>query len=209
YRIQRADRVPSVTATGALARSGGEALPVSEEASVTAGVAGFELDLFGRVRNLSRAQLERYFAQEEARRAAQLSLIAELANAWLTLGADRELQRLARETLANRQQVLALTVKRHELGAVSALDVAQAETVVETARTDVARYGGLVATDINALTLLAGAPIPATLLPEKFDLRASGLGALPLGLSSEVLLRRPDIRRSERVLRAANANIGA
>lgn len=209
YRIQRADRVPSVTATGALARSGGEALPVSEEASVTAGVAGFELDLFGRVRNLSRAQLERYFAQEEARRAAQLSLIAELANAWLTLGADRELQRLARETLANRQQVLALTVKRHDLGAVSALDVAQAETVVETARTDVARYGGLVATDINALTLLAGAPIPATLLPEKFDLRASGLGALPLGLPSEVLLRRPDIRRSERVLRAANANIGA
>ncbi|MGD9599134.1 MAG: efflux transporter outer membrane subunit [Steroidobacteraceae bacterium] len=209
YRIQRSERVPSVHATGALTRSGGESLPVSEQVSVTAGVVDFEFDLFGRVRNLSHAQLERYFAQEEARRAAQLSLIAELANAWLTLGADRELQRLARETLINRQQVLALTEKRHELGAVSALDVAQAQTVVEGARTDVARYAGQVATDINALTLLAGAPIPAALLPEKFDLRASGLGALPLGLPSEVLLRRPDIRQSERILRAANANIGA
>lgn len=209
YRIQRADRLPSIDATGALTRSGGEQLPVTEQASVTAGVAAFEFDLFGRVRNLTVAQLERYFAQEAARRAAQLSLVAEIANAWLALSADRELQRVAREALTNREQALALNEKRHELGAVSALDVSQAQTAVETARTDVSRYAGQVARDINALTLLVGAPIDPDLLPDSFDLHVSGLGALPAGLPSEVLLRRPDIQQSERLLRAANANIGA
>ncbi len=209
YRIQRSARVPAVVATGALARTGGEGLPVTDEARVTAGVAGFELDLFGRVRNLSEAQLQRYFAEEAAQRAAQLSLVAEIANAYLTLGADRELQRVAREALANRQQALELTVKRHDLGAVSALDVSQAQTAVETARTDAARYAGQVAGDINALTLLVGAPIDPALLPARFDLHVSGLGALPAGLPSEVLLRRPDVQQAERLLRAANANVGA
>lgn len=209
YRIQRAARVPSLVATGAVTRAGGEALPVTEDASVTAGVAGFELDLFGRVRNLSVAQLQRYFAEEAARRAAQLSLVAAVANAYLTLGADRELQRVAQEALENRQQALTLTRERHKLGAVSALDVSQAETEVETARTDAARYSGQVARDVNALTLLAGAPIDQALLPSHFDLRVSGLGELPAGLPSEVLLRRPDVRQAERLLRAANANIGA
>jgi multidrug efflux system outer membrane protein len=209
YRIQRAARVPSVVATGAVTRAGGEQLPVTEEASVTAGVTGFELDLFGRVRNLSEAQLQRYFAQEAARRAAQLSLIAGIANAYLTLGADRDLQQLARQELFNRQRALELTEKQHELGAVSALDVSQAQTALETARTDAARYAGQVARDINALTLLVGAPIEPALLPEQFDLRVSGLGALPAGLPSEVLLRRPDVQQAERLLRAANANIGA
>ncbi len=209
YRIQRAERVPSVSVTGALTRTGGELLPVTNEASVTAGVSGFELDLFGRVRNLSEAQLQRYFAQEAARRAAQLSLVAGIANAYLTLGADRDSQRVAREALVNRQQALALTEKRHELGAVSALDVSQAQTAVETARIDVARFSGQVAGDINALTLLVGAAIDPALLPTRFDLHVSGLGALPTGLPSEVLLRRPDVRQSERLLRAANANIGA
>ncbi|MCW5605107.1 MAG: efflux transporter outer membrane subunit, partial [Burkholderiales bacterium] len=148
-------------------------------------------------------------AQEAARRAAQLSLIAGIANAYLTLGADRDLQRLARQELVNRQRALELTEKQHELGAVSALDVSQAQTALETARTDAARYAGQVARDINALTLLVGAPIEPALLPEQFDLRVSGLGALPAGLPSEVLLRRPDVQQAERLLRAANANIGA
>ncbi|MCP5339629.1 MAG: efflux transporter outer membrane subunit [Steroidobacteraceae bacterium] len=209
YRVQRASRLPSIVASGAMTRSGGEDLPVSETASAMAGVPDFELDLFGRVRNLSAAQLQRYFAEEAARRAAQLTLIAEIANAYLTLSADQESQRVAREALANREQALSLTEKRHELGAVSALDVHQAQTAVETARTDVARYAGQVARDINALTLLVGAPVDPALLPVRFDLQVSGLGPLPAGLPSEVLLRRPDIQQTERLLRAANANIGA
>lgn len=209
YRIQRAERVPSVDGNITLARTGGELLPITNDVVATVGVTGFELDLFGRVHNLSQAALARYFAQEAARRAAQLTLIAELANAYLTLSADRELQRVAQNALVNREQALALTVKRHELGAVSALDVSQAQTAVEIARTDVARYGGLIAQDINALRLLVGAPLDPALLPAGFDLAVSGIGALPPGLPSEVLLRRPDVQQAEQLLRAASANIGA
>lgn len=209
YRIQRADRVPSVGGNVILARTGGEFLPITNDVAATVDVTGFELDLFGRVHNLSQAALQRYFAQEATQRATQLTLIAEIANAYLTLSADRELQQVAQSALANREQALALTVKRHELGAVSALDVSQAQTAVEIARTDVARFGGLIAQDINVLALLVGAPIDAARLPAGFDLAVSGIGALPPGLPSEVLLRRPDVQQAEHILRAASANIGA
>lgn len=209
YRIQRADRVPAVGGNVILARTGGEFLPITNDVAATVDVTGFELDLFGRVHNLSQAALQRYFAQEAAQHAAHLSLIAQIANAYLTLSADRELQRVAQSALVNREEAMALTVKRHELGAVSALDVSQAQTAVEIARTDAARYGGLVAQDINVLRLLVGAPIDPAFLPTGFDLAVSGIGALPPGLPSEVLLRRPDVQQAEYVLRAASANIGA
>jgi len=209
YRIQRAERVPAIGGNVILARTGGEFLPITNDVAATVDVTGFELDLFGRVHNLSQAALQRYFAQEATQRAAQLSLIAQVANAYLVLSADRELQRVAQSALVNREQALALTEKRHELGAVSALDVSQAQTAVEIARTDVARYGGLIAQDINALALLIGAPVDPALLPGGFDLAVSGIGALPPGLPSEVLLRRPDVQQAEHVLRAASANIGA
>lgn len=209
YRIQRADRVPAVGGNVVLARTGGEFLPITNDVAATVDVTGFELDLFGRVHNLSQAALQRYFAQEATQRATQLTLIAEIANAYLTLSADRELQRVAQSALVNREQALALTVKRHELGAVSALDVSQAQTAVEIARTDVARFGGLIAQDINVLALLVGAPIDPALLPAGFDPAVSGIGALPPGLPSEVLLRRPDVQQAEYILRGASANIGA
>jgi multidrug efflux system outer membrane protein len=182
---------------------------VSEKYSANLGVSEFELDLFGRVRNLSEAALQRYFSQQEARRSAQLALIAEVANVWLTLAADQEQLRLAGATLKTREEYYALTGKRHEFGAVSALDVAQARTQVEGARADAARYAGQVAQDTNALNLLVGAPVEAALLPSGFDGQVTGLDALPAGLPSEVLLRRPDVLQAEHVLRAANANIGA
>jgi multidrug efflux system outer membrane protein len=208
YRIQRADRVPSIGVNGTMVRTGGEA-PTTEIFSVGLGVTEFELDLFGRVRNLSQAALENYFSQEEARRSAQLSLVAEVANVYLTVAADRERLRLARATLRTREESHALTEKRHELGAVSALDVNQSRTEVEGARADAARYAGQVAQDINALTLLVGAPVEADLLPTLFDGQVTGLAPLPAGLPSEVLLRRPDVLQAEHLLRAANANIGA
>jgi multidrug efflux system outer membrane protein len=101
YRIQRADRMPSFNVQGQMTRSGGD-VPVSEQFSANLGVAEFELDLFGRVRNLSDAALQKYFAETENRRGAQLTLVAEVANAWLTLGADREQLRIAQATLAAR-----------------------------------------------------------------------------------------------------------
>ncbi|WP_458735314.1 efflux transporter outer membrane subunit [Zobellella taiwanensis] len=210
YRIERADRLPSVAAAGDLER--GRLAPdagVSEQFSANLGIAEFELDLFGRVRNLSEAALNQYLAREEARRAAQLSLVAEVANAYLTLAGDRRLERLAEETLDNRQQALALTERRHQLGAVSGLDLSQAQTALETARADLARYRGLVAQDLNALTLLVGAPVDPALLPAGDGGEVSGLAPLPAGLPSDVLLRRPDVQQAEYALLAANANIGA
>ncbi len=208
YRIQRADRVPAVGASAAMLRSGGD-VPVTETYTADLGVTEFELDLFGRVRNLSQAALQRYFAQEENRRSAQLALIAEVAGVYLTLAADQEQQRVAEATLATREDYYALTKKRYELGAVSALDLSQARTQVETARADAARYAGQIAQDTNALTLLVGAAVGPELLPTAFDQPVTGLAALPAGLPSEVLLRRPNVLAAEHLLRAANANIGA
>lgn len=209
YGIQRADRLPSLGAEASMIRSGGDNLDVSESYSASAGIAGFELDLFGRVHNLSQAALQRYFATDEARRSAQLALIAGVANTWLTLAADRELLSIAQATLASQQASFKLTEQRHDLGAVSGLDVSQARTVVETARSDVARFEGQVAQDRNALTLLVGGPVDPSLLPDAFTPQVSGLASLPAGLPSEVLLRRPDVLAAEYRLRAANADIGA
>ncbi|RJG01062.1 efflux transporter outer membrane subunit [Noviherbaspirillum sedimenti] len=208
YNIQRADRFPAVAANVGLNRTGGNVANPGSVYSAAVGAA-FELDLFGRVHNLSQSALQRFFAQEEARRSAQLSLIAEIANVYLTLAADLESQRVAQATLDNQQSAYDLIVKRHQLGAVSALDLNQAQTTVETARADMARYAGLVATDTNALRLLVGAPVEAALLPQGFDPAVSGLTALPAQLPSQVLLRRPDVLQAEHLLRAANANIGA
>jgi multidrug efflux system outer membrane protein len=209
YRIRRADRVPTLDATGAMVRQGGDGRQVTEDFRADLGVTQFELDLFGRVRNLSESALQRYFAQEEARRSVQLALVAEVVDAWLAVAAGRDQMRLAEATLVTREEGLQLTGKRYELGAVSALDVHQARTQAESARADLARFAGRVAQDVNLLTLLVGTPVDPALLPGGFDARVTGLEALPAGLPSEVLLRRPDVLEAERLLRAANADVGA
>ncbi len=216
YRVQRSELLPAVNATGSFTK---EKLPAVETGlpySVTesfyqvgVGVSSFELDLFGRVRSLTHAALAQYLAQEQARRSAQLSLIAQIANTYLTLASDRELQRLAQQTLKSQEDSFGLTEKRHAIGAVSALDLAQAQTTVESARADAARYDGNIAQDIDALALLVGAPVDATLLPGDFGASTVGIAALPPGVPSTVLLRRPDVLQSEYLLRSANADIGA
>ncbi len=208
YRIQRADRFPSLGVSAELQRTGGDA-PVRDVYTAGLGIAQFELDLFGRVRSLSNAALQRYFATEESRRSAQLALISEVANVYLALSADRELLRIAEATMASQQESYDLTQKRFELGALSALEVSQASTLVETSRSDVARFAGQVAQDTNALTLLVGTQIDPALLPTAFEPRVTGLTGLPDGLPSSVLLRRPDVMAAEYQLLAANANIGA
>jgi len=208
YRIQRADRVPAVGVQGQMTRSGGDA-PVTEQFSANLGVVEFELDLFGRVRNLSQAALQQYFAEAANRRSAQLSLVAEVANAWLTLGADSEQLRIAQATLATYEDSLRLTEARRELGGASALELSQTRTLVETARTDVARFAGQVAQDRNALVLLAGGPVDATLLPQAEVTEVASVRPLPAGMPGDVLLRRPDVMAAEHVLLSANANIGA
>ena len=209
YRIQRADRVPSINVVGQSTRTSVGGQPISEQASVELGTANFELDLFGRVHSLSTAALERYLAQDESRRSAQLSLIAEVANAYLTLAADQESLKVAQATRDNQEASFHLTQQRHALGAASQLDLSQAQTTVESARADMARYAGQVAQDTNALRLLVGATLDDSLLPDGLSGGVTMLGALPAGLPSDVLLRRPDILQTEHLLRAANADVGA
>jgi multidrug efflux system outer membrane protein len=172
-------------------------------------VAEFELDLFGRVRNLSEAALQQYFAVAANRRNAQLSLVAETATAWLTYGADAQRLKIADATLKTYEDSLRLAEARHERGGSSALELTQTRTLVETARTDAARLRGQLAQDRNALALLAGGQLDPALLPDSIEPQLLALAPPPAGLPSDVLLQRPDIMAAEHQLLAANANIGA
>lgn len=209
YRIQRADRLPSLAAAGSLSRTGGESVSTTDVYSAQLGTTNFELDLFGRVHQLSAAALQSYFATEESRRSTHLTLVAEVAQLYVTLAADRDLQRLSEATLQNQLSSLRLIERRHEHGAVSSLDVSQARTLVESARANAAYYAGIVARDTSALALLVGQPVPDDLLPERFNVERPGVLPIASGLNSELLLRRPDVLAAEHQLRAANANIGA
>jgi multidrug efflux system outer membrane protein len=216
YRIQRAALMPSIDARGRFTREKqpvsftyGIPTPISDSFDVGLSITSYEVDLFGRVRSLTHAALEKYVAQEQARRGAQLSLIAEVAKVYLTLASDRELERLAQQTLESQEHSFTLEQKRHETGTVSSLDLAQSQTTVERARADVAGFEGDVAQDFDALTLLVGTSIDPALLPAQSDSRTMGLDPLPAGVPSAVLLRRPDVLEAEHALRAANANIGA
>lgn len=207
YRIQRSSLVPYVDA-GVSGRKGETDGVETESYSADIGITAYELDLFGRVRSLNQSALQSFFASEENSRAARISLIAATATAWLNLAADEELLRLSRETLALREQTLELSVKRFELGATSQLDVSQTRILTEQARADVAGYEALVQQDKNALRLLVGAEVAADLLPTAFPVDAI-LADLPVGLPSEVLLNRPDVKAAEYDLKARNADIGA
>lgn len=216
YQVRRADLLPQIDAVGT---GSGQRLPADlsgtgEAATVhqyhaDLAVSAYELDLFGRVRSLKDQALESYLATAEAQRSARLSLIGEVASAWLTLAADRERLTLARETLASHLATFELTRRRYEAGIASALDLNEARTSVEAARVEIARYTNLVAQDQNALDLLAGAPVPADLLPAALSAQLAAVGDLPTGLPSETLLERPDIIQAEHLLKGYNANIGA
>ena len=208
YQVRRADRMPSVGANATMERTGGDA-PATEGYSAGIGIASYELDLFGRVRNLSEAALQQFFAQEGNRRAAHIALVAGVSNAWLGLAADASLRAIALDTLKTYEEALRLAERRHQIGVISGLELSQARTQVEAARMDVARYEGNVAQARHALDLLAGAPVAAADLPARFDDGLVALVPLPAGLSSDVLLHRPDIQAAEHLLRGANANIGA
>jgi multidrug efflux system outer membrane protein len=222
YRAQRGELFPSAGATGTadyaqiprdLAGGGsasvGQSPITSRVFSAGLGFTAYELDLFGRVRSLSRAAFEDYLGTEETRRAAQISLVAQVANAYLSVLADRELLALTRQTLESQQNSYRLTRATASGGAATALVLRQAQTAVEAARANLALYTRQLAQDENALALLLGQPIPADLPASSTLSPALMQSNLPAGLSSEVLTRRPDVMAAEHTLRAANANIGA
>ncbi|WCT74204.1 efflux transporter outer membrane subunit [Sphingomonas naphthae] len=222
YRVQRADLLPAVGATGSAtyqkspvgAVGGGAVGGVAGSGrfdvyAANVGVSAWEIDLFGRVRNLTKAAQEQYFAAQENRNAAQTALIAEIATAWLTMAADQERLRIARDTQTAFGRTLELTRARFDAGVSSELEVRQAQTSFDQARSDIADATTLVAQDQNALNLLAGTTLGADLLPSELGDAKATLDNLPADLSSQVLLRRPDIAAAEHQLIGANANIGA
>ena len=235
YQIRRADQVPSFNATAGFSRSAPSALAafgaprVSQAYSVGVAMASWEIDFFGRVDALKEQALAQYLATEEARKSAQISLVANVASAWLTLKTDTELLALAERTLGTRQQTLQLTKLRFDNGASSALDLRQAESLSATAAATRAQQQRLRAQDINLLTLLVGQAIPDNLIPLVPAVQTPppsndasqptplvqpaadlpGFAQVPAGLPSDLLLRRPDVRAAEEQLIAANANIGA
>jgi len=215
YGVQRAALFPSVDAAGTMAK---ERVPadlsstgksrIAEEYSVSLGIASWEIDFFGRLRNLKDQALQEFLATEQAHRSAQLSLISSVAGAYLALAADRGNLGLAQSTLDSQQAAYALIHKRYDVGLATELDLRRAQAQVEAARGSVARYTQLTEQDRNALNLLAGAPVSEELLPEDLG-GVSPPEPISPGLSSEVLLSRPDIMAAEHRLKGAYASIGA
>lgn len=215
YNIQSADRLPNVNAgfsgnrtrTPASLSITGQPV-ISSSYQVGLSLASFELDFLGRVRSLNDAALSLYLASDEARQAAQISLVAEVAKAALAVRALTEQQELAQKSLEGREAAYKLAKQRFDVGASSALDLRLNETLMLATRVTLVTLSRQRAQAMNGLALLTGKPL--TDLPPVQTLSAQNIVAeFPAGLPSDLLTRRPDIRASEQRLKAANANIGA
>jgi multidrug efflux system outer membrane protein len=232
YQIQRADLFPKISATAneTVEKFPAAVAPLASGAGGGTGVGGvgaasgsgvfrffeagigftsYELDLFGRIRSLNHEKLQQYLGFVETRRSTQISVIAEVANAYLTWLADSKLLRITVETLDSQQQSLNLIRMSFEGGVATALDLHQAETTVATAQANLAQYRRQVSQDENALVVLLGVPLPSEFVVDVDLDEESLLTDLPAGVPSEVLVQRPDILAAEHNLVAANANIGA
>lgn len=215
YDIQRTALIPSLDATASGTRqrtpadlASGGAATTSSNYSVGLAVTAYELDFFGRVASLRDQVLATYLATDEARRSAQISLVAAVANQYFTVLAAEEQQALARQTLAAVDSSLGIVRSRREFGTASELDLATAEAQVQTARSNLAAAEQQRAQAANALDLLVGRALPDDLPASAPLSRDSLLADLPAGLPSDLLARRPDILAAEFTLQAANANIG-
>jgi multidrug efflux system outer membrane protein len=217
YGIQRAELLPSLDAGGSWHKervpgdlSATESRSTSERYDANLGISSWEIDFFGRIRSLKDRALEEYLATEEARRSEQILLVSGVATAYLSFAADQENLKLAETTFETQKAAYDLIKRRYELGLASELDLNRAQTQVDTARRNIAIYAQLAAQDENALNLLVGSPSPmaSEFLPQNLDSVRPPEEIAP-GLSSEVLLSRPDIVGAEHQLKASNANIGA
>ncbi|WP_304441688.1 efflux transporter outer membrane subunit [Cellvibrio sp. PSBB006] len=215
YRIQRAQLLPTLNATGSGTRQRvSEAISetgesyIAEQYAAGVGISAYELDLFGRVQSLKNAALEQYLATDQARKSTQLSLVAEVADAYFTWVSNTELLSLTENTLKARQDSYAMVKRRYDSGLASELDLSQAATALHSARVDAALYQRQLATSFTALEVLVGTSLDADNLQTVWNDEVM-LADLPDAVTSEVLLQRPDILQAEYNLRSANANIGA
>jgi multidrug efflux system outer membrane protein len=220
YRVQRAELLPAVDANAKVTTGETSTATQSSNASnassartttysANVGMSAFEIDLFGRVRSLTKAALQEYLGTEAAARTARLTLVSEIASAWLTLATDCSLLAIAADTETSATHTVDLTRARLKGGIAPRTDVRQAETVLAQAQADRANLTTIVAQDRNALDLLVGATVADSELPGSIEAVDGSLGELPASLDSRILLRRPDVVQAEYRLRAANARIGA
>lgn len=215
YRIQRAQLLPAINTSASGTRQRvpaalseiGESF-ILEQYSAGVGIAAYELDFFGRVQSLSRRALEEYFATDAARKSAQLSLVAEVADAYLVWVANNELLTLTENTLSAREQSYDVVKRRYDAGLGSELDLSQAATALHTARVDAAVFQRQLEQSLTTLQVLVGGTLDTSNLLDGWSADEM-LAALPATISSTVLLQRPDIQQAEHRLKAANANIGA
>jgi len=213
FQIQRAAQYPAVglaaSATRAPSVVNGK---LANSFSVGPSISSWEIDFFGRIASLKEQALAQYLATEEGRKATQISLVAAVANGWLTLLADEELLDISRRTLQTREESVQLTKLRLDNGVSSALDYQQAQSLTESARATLAQQQRQRAQDENALVLLLGQALPDDIRTSTVQLRladAPVMAELPAGLPSDLLIHRPDIRQAEQQLIGANANIGS
>jgi multidrug efflux system outer membrane protein len=232
YQIQDADRFPTLNGVGNASRARSTAKPFAYGNSVQAGiqVSAYELDLFGRVKALTETAGAQLMASEEARKAAHISLVASVANAYYALWADRWQLALAEQTLSTRQDSFKLLQLKFDNGVLNELDLRSGQSLVEAARVTRAQAQRQWAQDLSALNLLLGSTASSEQLPPEVSVNMlapatskdsaaaaqsvlatlwPGLSELPVGVSSDVLLQRPDIAQAEQALIGANANIGA
>ena len=213
YGIRRADQFPTLAAVASGQRTPGAGGGITSVYQAGLAVTAYEIDFFGRVSSLKEAALNQYLATEEGRKTAQISLIAAVANTYLGILAADELQGITRQTLATREESVRLSKLRFDNGATSELDFRQAQSLAETARVATAQLQRRRLLDVNALTLLVGRPLgdrlPAAEATPTPLASWQPMADVPAGLPSELLTMRPDIRRAEQLLLAANANIGA
>ncbi len=215
YNIKRAELLPPIDAAGAWTRqrvpadlSNRKITSVVEQYSANLGLFSWEVDFFGRLQSLRDMALEEYLATEEALRSARIMMVATTAVAYLTYAADKENLTNARATLSAQKQTYDIIKRRYDIGLASELDLRRAQTQVDTAVKNVSQFTQLVAQDKNTLNLLVGGMVPDDLLPEGLDSIVPP-NDIAIGLSSEILLRRPDIMASEHRLKSLNATIGA
>lgn len=207
-QVQRAQQLPEVAVGAGVTRRSTEAAGASTAWSATAGVSAFEVDLFGRLANATRAEQDTALATEAAARTVRLGLVADLANAWAAHAADAELLAIARQTAAAATRSVELNRALLRGGVAPRTDLSQAEQILATAQADVAAQTTALAQDHNLVELLVGAPVDPSLLPDGLGPVAASVRVVPAGTSSQVLLRRPDVVAAEYRLRAANADVG-
>ena len=214
YRVQRAQALPAIDANASVIST--RTITGANNAATTAtlysadvGTAVWELDFWGRIRSLSEAKLQQYVASVETAKAARISLIGETATAYVALAADKSRLAIALDTMDSSKKTMELTEELVAGGTSNRGDYWNASTVYQQARGDVALLTATIQQDRDALELLAGGPIPDALLPDALPAQLDWFADVPVGMSSAVLLRRPDVAAAEHQLMAANANIGA